>query len=1089
MELVIHCMGMPFNGDTIKKRSLGGSESAAYYLAREMAARGHRVSIFTMEQKEGRFDGVAYCWAGTPSQQHPLGDKFEFYASGTPHDVLLVQRHPMGFHKRWAAKVCLHQMHDLALHRQGPMIVEGAWQVDRFLTVSEWHKKQLLEVYGLNPASIAVVRNAVDPTLYAQSNGFVQRVKLEGKPGFYVDKEQQPKLMLRENEFNMLYQARPERGLEHLVRAGGIMAQLAKSAPQARLLICGYDNTVPEMRDYYGGLIAQAEALPNVTVLGALDKPSLAQLQMACDLMLYPTEFQEVSCISAIEAMHAGLPMLSSDAGALSETCKDSGTTLLPLAGGRADEKAFVRWIEKRVKTLHTDEWWPKKHEKQLEAAKSRTWQVVATQFEAAVDEVFAQRKTPANMLRHFLDHSDVSAFDKYESVLDIGLGGVVDVVHAETKDAIHAAVRVERNRLYGFIENPAAFKAHYLEWQKKYYDENPGLAEHGEDCTGTARFRGVHELFDEAVQLWQAGEDKRRHEHELAVVAWEIDPQALDQSDADAYMEKKPVDFVPCRLRVLDFGCAHGHYTIPLASMYQQIEFVGMDISPDAVNVAARWAARDKLPNVSFVLGTQTDLGDLVGAFDIILAAEVVEHVYDWRALLQAFGTKLATNGALLLTTPTGRWEWNGVEGEAYWKGREHVHHFEYYDLQDMFKGSNPQFRYAPAGQDVAGGQLGSWVTLVRPSLRVLDVDEGYADPLNGRPILKTELLLGSIDYTRKFKYTAPRQTVSACMIVKNGEDTLRRCVSTFIRAVDELIIAVDPSTTDRTQEAIERLQEEFWYRPIKMIEGLKALDLETGGFAAARNRSMEPACGDWRFWCDADEEVRPSMGLWKFLRNSGIQGIGFPQVHYSSAPATVITTDYPTRLFRADVEAEFHGYVHEHPETVMGKGIEYSMIRGDSQILHAGYVDEATRRARFVRNYPLMVKDLKENPERKLNKFLMCRDIAQSLMFGLERAGFRILPGNRERALEGIKLYEEVVEWGVPRMIIDGAQYYSLCVEVAHGGFDAEIVLKTSRPDAPALGSDLNLKGRWHSRDFFFHVTRKLQEETTKYYESQYA
>jgi len=37
MFIVMHCGGMPFNGDTVKTRSLGGSESAAYYMAKELA--------------------------------------------------------------------------------------------------------------------------------------------------------------------------------------------------------------------------------------------------------------------------------------------------------------------------------------------------------------------------------------------------------------------------------------------------------------------------------------------------------------------------------------------------------------------------------------------------------------------------------------------------------------------------------------------------------------------------------------------------------------------------------------------------------------------------------------------------------------------------------------------------------------------------------------------------------------------------------------------------------------------------------------------------------------------------------------------
>lgn len=1072
MELVIHAMGMPFNGDTIKTKSLGGSESAAYYLAKEMAARGHRVSVFTNEKREGKFDGVAYCWAGELSQQHQLGDRFEFYATRTPHDVCLIQRHPLGFHKKLAAKVCIQQMHDLALHRNGPILIEGAWQVDAFTCVSDWHRKQFLEVLGLNPESVHVLRNGVDPSLYLEVTDFVQKAGPGQKLGLVVGTDEKPHVLMSADEFSMLYQSRPERGLEHLVRPGGIMTQLAKSTPKARLYVCAYDNTVPEMQAYHGQMLAWASALPNVTILGSLDKPSLAQVQMASDLLLYPTEFQEVSCITAMEAMHAGLPMLTSDCAALTETCKDSGTTLLPLAGNVADEKAFVRWVEKRAK--NPDEWWPKKHDKQLEAAKSRTWSGVTDDFERLVDSIFAKRQNPGSMLRHLIDHSDVSAFDEYRDRLEL------------VPSAIEGAAIAEREKLYGFIKNPEAYKAHYLEWQAKYYASNPNLLEHGEDCTGTSRFRHVHMYVAEAYEQHKAKVDRLREEHAKRFTAFIAQQEQLKPT-ADGMIPvfdddlADPGEFIPPRMRVLDFGCAHGHYTIPLAEIFQPVEFVGMDISPDAVNVALRWAGRQNLKNISFVLGTHADMADLAGEFDLIIGAEVVEHVWDYRWLLQALATKLAPGGAFLLTTPSGRWEWNGIETESYWQGREHVHHFEYQDLRDIF-GTDAKLTYAPAGQDLAGGQLGSWVTFVRPE-RVSDVVNDQLVSI-GKP-----LKLGSIDYARKFKYTAPRQTVSACLIVRDAENTLRRCVSTFVPAVDEIIFAVDPKTKDRTREVIAQLQKEFWFRPITVIEGREALNQDTGGFAGARNHSMESACGDWRFWCDADEEVRPAFGLWKYLKNHGINGVGFPQVHYSAMPAQVLTTDYPTRLFRGDIDAEFYGYVHEHPETKLGEGIQFSMVRSDVQLLHAGYVDEPTRRARFTRNYPLMLKDMQENPGRKLNKFLMLRDVAQSLAFQLETTGFQLVPGQRERALEGIKLYEEVVKWNVPRMIVDGLQYYSLCVEIAYGGFDAAVHIQTSRPDAPALSGDMQLKGRWHSKDFYFGVTRKLQEEMTKQYESQYA
>ena len=117
MDIVIHSMGMPFNGDTLKTKSLGGSESAAYYQAMELARRGHKVTVFTTTQEETFTDGVRFCSLGQPTEAEPLGNAFTHYAANTPHDVLIIQRHPLAFHRKWASKVNLFQMHDLALHR------------------------------------------------------------------------------------------------------------------------------------------------------------------------------------------------------------------------------------------------------------------------------------------------------------------------------------------------------------------------------------------------------------------------------------------------------------------------------------------------------------------------------------------------------------------------------------------------------------------------------------------------------------------------------------------------------------------------------------------------------------------------------------------------------------------------------------------------------------------------------------------------------------------------------------------------------------------------------------------------------------
>lgn len=1006
MDVVIHSLGMPFNGETIEKRSLGGSESAAYYQARELARRGHRVTVFTTSVDEGHFEGVNYCWAGEPKESSPLGERFEYYARNTPHDVLIIQRHPHAFHQPFASKVNLWQLHDLALHRTAGMANHGMWQTDFVTCVSEWHKKQVCEVYGFDPDFVRVVPNGVDETLYANTAPVVPASVPQGK-------------------FLLLYQSRPERGLEHLVRPGGIMDRLRDT--NAHLLVCAYDNTLPQMVHFYGLLHRWADALPNVTMLGALTKAQLAALQKSCDLLVYPSNgFEEVSCITAMEAMHAGLPMLASDSGALAETCEGSGTVLIPLKDGKADEDEFVDYISVHapVKTFSLEKGM------QLEAAKTRTWSAAVDKLEMVINEAMEKRKgNDAALIRHCIEHSDLG-FAREQGLLDSSI--IVD-----------RACNAEIRQLYAFTESPEAYKAHYDKHQSTYYDDFEDQVV-GEDVTRTTRFQGASSLIVNEARGKQ--------------------------------------------LRIMDYGCAHGHYLMPLAQALPECRFVGVDVSARAISAALKWATRDSIHNIELRLGGQEvfdsletlcplvydessyqmdgTTGQAVAKqshrqlFDVILAGEVLEHVPDWLDLLEKFRSVLKPGGLLVITTPVGRWEWTGTE--AFRQAREHLHHFERHDIEELC-GRNPvQILYAPASHDKTGKVLGSWVWGVRPTepFQMYDVD-------------------------RKRTQLAPRETVSACLIVKDGEKTLRKCVDSFVDWVDEIVIAVDPKTKDRTFDVIDQIREDYKWKPVTLVPGASALD---EGFDAARNRTVEAAAGDWIMWIDADEEIQQPWNLWKYLRPSQHKAFGFPQIHYSTNPPGVLTTDFPCRLFRNRAGIQFYGLVHEHPEIEPGKAIPRSAIRHDVQFLHNGYVDEETRRKRYVRNLPLLHRDMEKYPTRGLNRFLWLRDIAQGLMFEHEQTQGQVIEGQQERAREAIALWEQIVEKDPIRMAIDSLKYYSHCVETLGGGFQAELSYKVGTQAAPDLACNMQFNGRFASVKHYELLMNKIHQEATRHYESKY-
>lgn len=84
----------------------------------------------------------------------------------------------------------------------------------------------------------------------------------------------------------------------------------------------------------------------------------------------------------------------------------------------------------------------------------------------------------------------------------------------------------------------------------------------------------------------------------------------------------------------------------------------------------------------------------------------------------------------------------------------------------------------------------------------------------------------------------------ISLCMIVKNEEKNLPRCLESLKTLMDEMII-VDTGSSDRTKMIAESF-------------GAKIFDYEwTNDFAAARNFAFSKAAGDYIYSADADETL----------------------------------------------------------------------------------------------------------------------------------------------------------------------------------------------------------------------------------------
>lgn len=146
---------------------------------------------------------------------------------------------------------------------------------------------------------------------------------------------------------------------------------------------------------------------------------------------------------------------------------------------------------------------------------------------------------------------------------------------------------------------------------------------------------------------------------------------------------------------------------------------------------------------------------------------------------------------------------------------------------------------------------------------------------------------------------------TISLCMIVKDEEKVLARCLDSIRDLMDEIII-VDTGSTDRTKEIAARYTDkiyDFTWR---------------GDFSAARNFSFEKAGCEYIYTADADEVLdEENHERFKALKETLLPEVEIVQMYYGNqlSYGTVYNFDRELRpkLFRRLRTFQWIEPVHE--------------------------------------------------------------------------------------------------------------------------------------------------------------------------------
>lgn len=142
----------------------------------------------------------------------------------------------------------------------------------------------------------------------------------------------------------------------------------------------------------------------------------------------------------------------------------------------------------------------------------------------------------------------------------------------------------------------------------------------------------------------------------------------------------------------------------------------------------------------------------------------------------------------------------------------------------------------------------------------------------------------------------------ISLCMIVRNEEETLARCLDSVRDAVEEIII-VDTGSQDATRDIARRYTSKVFGFPWR------------DDFSAARNAALEHVTREFWMWLDADDVLDGPEALNRF-KSDALDGLDLVMAPYHIAfdkRGEPTFTYYRERILRTAKGFRWAGAVHE--------------------------------------------------------------------------------------------------------------------------------------------------------------------------------
>jgi predicted O-methyltransferase YrrM len=133
----------------------------------------------------------------------------------------------------------------------------------------------------------------------------------------------------------------------------------------------------------------------------------------------------------------------------------------------------------------------------------------------------------------------------------------------------------------------------------------------------------------DQMIAFWS--ERARQYGHDPRANTNDIWLRDIEIACVVAALQERPVR------SAMDFGCANGYSTIRIAGANRQVQFLGIDLNPAMVRLAADAASRESLPNLTF-RAADVVAEEMTERFDFVYAIRVFQNMESFAAQTAAF-------------------------------------------------------------------------------------------------------------------------------------------------------------------------------------------------------------------------------------------------------------------------------------------------------------------------------------------------------------------------------------------------------------------------------------------------------------------